>query len=130
MFDYPSKDASLEGIIFATAIPGKTKHVYIMPYDRIFNGIQQYSNQKALGDNVSFRLYIKDKDGVYKLYKKLSKKWYVAPCLLNEVRLYPARPKKEMKLEFEYENTGSEDVLFFINAYMHRDVNVDINKDW
>lgn len=131
MFYSPHKDASLEGLISGAA-PGNasTKFDFIMPYDRIFNGIESFAQNSNMGDNITFRIFTPDGQGGWTLYKKLGKKWYVTPNALSTILLYLSVLKSGVKLEFEYQNVGTEPIKFFINGYLHREQDIQIGADW
>lgn len=132
------KDASLEGIVFGTAPANSSSfHRYVMPYDRLFNGIKSFAKDSHMGDNISLRIKtpsVQDADpnnpAHWVLYKKLSKSWFVTPNLICEIVLYPATPSAGVMLEFEYVNVGNVDVQFFINAFFHRERSEQIGVDW
>ena len=67
----------------------------------------------------------------WQLYKKFSKNWYVFPGHPCEIVLYPALPKANFNIiQVEYKNTSASEVKFFVNAFLHADLDTHKGEDW
>lgn len=113
--DRPKIDTRIQGVSKFTAATGTTQHYFTLPFDCLLNGVQLYSDNSNVGDSISFEVQYQYGQ-TWKRYKKFGKGLLFAPKVWTEFISVPAEPKQGMRLEFEYNNTGSASVDFIINV--------------